>query len=288
MSTTLAATGVAHEVASALSKACRMDVVAFKPGNVSLWSPGHGMQAADFLDSARVAVPALACMGAKVGARIENAVAATFARVGCNTNLGIVLLLAPLARAMEDAGGSELRARLARVLSSLDGEDAAACYRAICIAQPAGLGEVDEGDVHAPPSMSLREAMALAAVRDRIAAAYVDDYREIFEHGVPLLAAARQRWRSLAWASTACYLHLLGRGPDTHIERKWGKVLAEAVSARARAVESTLKACENPRNAVAHLRAFDDELKSRGVNPGTSADLTVACVAVLLLQARLA
>jgi triphosphoribosyl-dephospho-CoA synthase len=275
-------------VASVLAKACRMDVVAFKPGNVSLWAAGHAMQASDFLLSARVAVPALCAVRATIEHRIESAVRATMAAVGCNTNLGIVLLLAPLARAAEDCAGGDLRASLARVLRALDRDDAAACFRAICVAQPAGLGEVAQGDVRAPADMDLLQAMRLGAVRDRIAEAYVSDYREIFDTGVPVLAAARQRWRSLAWASTACYLHLLGHAPDTHIARKWGNALAAEVSARARAVESALKACENPRTAVAHLRAFDDELKSRGVNPGTSADLTVACVAVLLLQARLA
>ena len=278
-----------RQVHVALAKACRMDVVAFKPGNVSLWSAGHGMAATDFLRSAAVAVPCLATSEAGVGARIESAVTATMAAVGCNTNLGIVLLLAPLALAAQTPSrAGELRASVARVLRALDSDDAAACFRAICAAQPAGLGEVADGDVRHTPSMTLLEAMRLASVRDRIAQAYVNDYAEIFELGVPLLAAARQRWRSLAWATSACYLHLLAHAPDTHIERKWGKTLATAVSARARAVASALEACENPRNAVAQLRAFDDELKSRGVNPGTSADLTVACVAVLLLQSRLA
>jgi len=276
------------QLAATLARACRMDVVAFKPGNVSLWAAGHAMQAEDFLLSARAAVPCLSEARATVGERIESAVNATMAAVGCNTNLGIILLLAPLACAAEDQTAGDLRTRLAHVLRALSRADAAACFRAICVAQPAGLGEVDAGDVRQPPDMDLLHAMRLAAVRDRIAMAYVSDYQEVFEVGVPALAAARQRWHSLAWASTACYLHLLGRAPDTHIERKWGSALAAQVSARARAVESTLKACENPRTAVAHLRAFDDELKSRGVNPGTSADLTVACVAVLLLQARLA
>ncbi len=277
-----------EHLAAALGKACRMDVVAFKPGNVSLWAAGHAMQAADFLLSARVAVPCLTTAQASVGQRIECAVNATMQAVGCNTNLGIVLLLAPLALAAERASAKDLRASLGQVLRALDRDDAAACFRAICIAQPAGLGAVADGDAREPPTIDLLHAMRLASVRDRIAAAYVSDYREIFEVGVPTLVSARQRWHSLAWATTACYLRLLGDQPDTHIARKWGIALAEQVSARARAVESTLKACENPRTAVAQLRAFDDELKSRGVNPGTSADLTVACVAVLLLQARLA
>ena len=276
------------ELAASLAKACRLDVVAFKPGNVSLWAPGHGMNAEDFLRSARVAVPCLTMPQARVGERIETAVAATRAALGCNTNLGIVLLLAPLAAAVQCIAAGDLRGRLARVLATLDRTDAVACFRAICMAQPAGLGQVAAADVRETPDIDLLSAMGLAAARDRIAAAYVSDYQEVFELGVPALVAARQRWRSLPWATTACYLRLLAASPDTHIARKWGMRLAMEVCARARAVESTLKACENPRAAVAPLRAFDDELKSRGVNPGTSADLTVACVAVLLLQARLA
>ncbi len=276
------------DLAASLAKACRLDVVAFKPGNVSLWAPGHGMNAEDFLRSARVAVPCLTMPQARVGERIETAVAATSAALGCNTNLGIVLLLAPLAAAVQRTAAGDLRERLAGVLATLDRADAAACFRAICIAQPAGLGQVATADVRETPAIDLLSAMRLAAARDRIAAAYVSDYQEVFELGVPALIAARRRWRSLPWATTACYLRLLAASPDTHVVRKCGMTLAMEVCARARAVESTLKACENPRAAVASLRAFDVELKSRGVNPGTSADLTVACVAVVLLQARLA
>ena len=273
-------------IAACLAKACRLDVVAFKPGNVSLWAAGHAMTAADFLLSARVAVPALATAGARVGARIEDAMRATVAAVGCNTNLGIVLLLAPLAAAAERGG--PLRPALGAVLAALDRDDAAACFRAIALARPAGLGAVEAGDVHAPATMGLRAAMALAAIRDRIAAAYVDDYAEVFERGLPTLIEYRARWRSLAWATSACFVRLLAAAPDSHVARKWGTTVAEDVWERARAVESTLKACENPRVLVARLRAFDDELKSRGVNPGTSADLSVASVAVLLLRERLA
>ena len=276
------------ELEGVLAKACRLDVVAFKPGNVSLCSAGHGMRAQDFLHSARVAVPGLCVPQAQVGARIERAMGATMAAVGCNTNLGIVLLLAPLAAAVQGAGGGTLRARLARVLAALSREDAAACFRAIRLAQPAGLGRVAQGDVHEAPALDLLAAMQLAAGRDRIAAAYVSDYAEVFDLGLPTLIAARARWHSLAWATTACYLRLLAAAPDTHIDRKWGSALAMEVSERARAVETALKACENPRAVVAQLRAFDDQLKSRGVNPGTSADLTVASVAVLLVQERLA
>lgn len=269
---------------AALLKACRLDVVAFKPGNVSLCSPGHGMSAADFLASARIAVPWLCAERLGVGQRMQRAMEATMAAVGCNTNLGIVLLLAPLAAASERR--APLREALAAVLASLTVDDARACYAAIRTAQPAGLGSVDEGDVHAPVTRDLGAAMALAAERDSIARQYGTVFNDVFEHGVPLLRELRARWRSLAWATTACYLDHLARWPDSHVARKHDPAPAHALQASAREVAKAMKACENPRSFAVRLKAFDRELKTRGINPGTSADLTVASVAALLLLER--
>ncbi|MCB1746597.1 MAG: triphosphoribosyl-dephospho-CoA synthase [Gammaproteobacteria bacterium] len=274
----------AAALGAALHKACRLDVVAFKPGNVSLCADGHGMVAADFLASARVAIPALCRAGSGVGARIEAAVAATWAAVACNTNLGIVLLLAPLAAAAERGG--PLRAAVQSVLADLDVTDAELAYAAIRRANPAGLGRAADADVAAPPTIDLRTAMGLAAARDSIARQYANGYADVFEVGLATLGAARRRWRSLAWATTACHLEFMARWPDSHIVRKHGERCAERVRTRAVEVATALKACENPRSLAGTLQAFDSELKTRGVNPGTSADLTVASAAVLLLQDR--
>ncbi|MGR8922018.1 MAG: triphosphoribosyl-dephospho-CoA synthase [Gammaproteobacteria bacterium] len=274
-------------VAAALAKACRLDVVAFKPGNVSLWAGGHGMSASDFLASARAAVPRLCVPGAPVGERIERAVEASRAVVDCNTNLGIVLLLAPLAAAAEGGEDSSLRARLEVVLGSLDVADAAAAYRAIRRAAPAGLGRAPDEDVASAPSVGLGEAMALASGRDRVAAQYATVYADVFDIGLPAIARGRERWRSLCWAVTACYLELLAAGPDSHVSRKWGAAVADDLTERMRPLAQEFKACENPRSLVGRLSQVDQELKSRGVNPGTCADLTVASVAALLLSHRL-
>lgn len=273
-------------VEAAMLKACRLDVIAFKPGNVSLWSPGHGMQATDFLRSAKVAVPALCNPGRGVGERIEDAVEATYAAVKCNTNLGIILLLAPLAVAVNCGDQPSLRERLHGVLAGLTVADSAACYRAIRRARPAGLGRVDAQDVNVAPSVKLRDAMQLAAAHDSIAAQYSNDFELIFSSGVPALYKYRRRWRSLTWATSACYLEILAANTDSHVARKAGQATANDLSAQARRVVKTLKACENPRLLVTPLTAFDHELKTRGVNPGTTADLTVASLAVLLLKER--
>ena len=174
--------------------ACGLDVAARKPGNVSLASPGHGMQAAQFLASAQAAAGPLCATGAPVGARIEAAMRATLAVAGCNTNLGIVLLCAPLAAAHERwvpaSGALGLRTELQATLAALDLDDARAAYRAIALTQPGGLGAVPDQDVHQPPAVGLREAMALAAPRDLIARQYADGYEALFALGLPAFDAA--------------------------------------------------------------------------------------------------
>ncbi|MGV8823762.1 triphosphoribosyl-dephospho-CoA synthase [Methylibium petroleiphilum] len=267
-------------------QACRLDVAVRKPGNVSIASAGHGMQARQFLDSAAAAAPALFAPGARVGARIEAAMAATLAVAGCNTNLGIVLLCAPLAAALERCAGSwnalgddarpvALRAALADVLAALDVEDTRAAYRAIAAANPGGLGRAEAQDVAAGPTVGLREAMRLAADRDRIARQYASDYADLFDTGLAALrrpAAASPRLD--AAAVQALFLACLGRWPDSHIVRKFGADVAQAVTDEAapwlRRAEGGERVGDDPAFA-----AWDEDLKARGLNPGTSADLTV-------------
>ena len=272
-------------VEGALAKACRLDVVAFKPGNVSLWSAGHRMQARDFLASARVAVPALCVPQARVGVRIESAMRATLATVGCNTNLGIVLLLAPLACA---AGRDHrpLRDGLSRVLSGLSIADARAAYAAIRLADPGGLGRADAQDVRGDPTLTLREAMALAAKRDSIAREYVTDYDVTFRLAVPAIREARAGGLSRAGAAAEAYLRVLSEVPDTLIARKEGAARALAVSERAREVLGAGALGSGERSRAEE--AFDRELRERGnrLNPGTSADLVAAAMFVSLVEER--
>ncbi len=192
----------AEQFRAAFITACDLDVAVRKPGNVSHASPGHGMTAALFEASARAAAGPLTQVGAPVGDRIEAAMRATLAVAGCNTNLGIVLLAAPLALAWEGRrDGQPLRLALAEVLQALDIDDAAAAFRAIALTQPAGLGRVDQHDVASAPTVTLLQAMAAAAGRDRIAALYVDagsaddprPYAELFDIGLPAWTAGLAR-----------------------------------------------------------------------------------------------
>ena len=170
-----------------------------------------------------------------VGATVLRAVQDTRRVVGVNTNLGIVLLLAPLARAA-GAGGGPLRPRVAGVLASLTLEDARDAFAAIRLASPAGLGTAAAEDVREEPKRTLREAMALAAERDSIAREYATDYELTFGTVVPALKAARAAGLSWSGAALEAYLRTLAEVPDTLVARKLGREAALAVSAGARAV----------------------------------------------------
>ncbi|MSQ69377.1 MAG: triphosphoribosyl-dephospho-CoA protein [Gammaproteobacteria bacterium] len=264
-------------VARLYREACRFDVIAFKPGNVSCEAAGHGMRAGDFLLSAAVSATALTQPGGGVGERLLRAVQATRAAVGCNTNLGILLLAAPLVlAALSPAGEPAVRPRLRRVLGELRVADAEFAYAAIRTAAPGGLGEVAEHSVYAPATVDLRAAMALAAPYDVIARQYCNDYAEVFEVGLPALAASLAAGDSLAHAVSRVYLRFLATLPDSHVGRKRGAAVAEALRQGAGELGEARKAGQTPRAWRAQVRRFDRELKAAGLNPGTSADLTVA------------
>jgi triphosphoribosyl-dephospho-CoA synthase len=262
-----------QQIAAAFEQACRDEIEAPKPGNVHVFADGHRMTADDFTRSAAAAAAPLTAVGQSVGARILAAIEATFAVVGANTNLGIVLLCAPLAAAAE-ARSHDLRASLAAVLRGLDREDAVLTFRAIVRASPAGLGRAERHDVFAPANVSLREAMAEAADRDRIAQQYVSDFADIFELGEPLLAATALRDRR--WATLAVYLGFLASFPDSHIVRKHGPAVAEEVRRDAVALQAQVQATHSLDDILPTVLAWDAKLKQAGINPGTSADLTVA------------
>lgn len=272
------------EVAAAGQLACLLEVSAPKPGNVSPERHFHDTRYEDFLASAVAIGPALAGAAEQsLGVTIRSAVDATLRWTRSNTNLGIVLLLAPLAHAALRSGGP-LRARLSQVLQETTVADAAQVYAAIRQARPGGLGEAAAEDVAEAPSVTLQQAMALAAERDAIAREYTTDFALTFEVGVPALRAARKE--GLAWTDAAVdtYLTLLERSADTHIARKLGAREAEKVSRRAKQIRAT----GGTRSAAGRqaLAALDTELRDprNRRNPGTTADLTCASLFVVILE----
>jgi triphosphoribosyl-dephospho-CoA synthase len=276
--------GLEDRVAAAYVEACLAELDALKPGNVHRFAPGHRMEVKDFIRSAEVSAASIAASGARVGTRIRAAVDATHKAVGQNTNLGIILLAAPLAAAAEIAD-TALRRALAQVLDRLDRADAADVFAAIAAANPAGLGRAARHDVNGPAAATLSEAMAEAADRDRIARQYVTAYEDVFSVGLPALATARQRYSDARWSTLAVYLTFLAALPDTHIARKFDAATAEAIRHTAADWRDAFAAERDPERLAGGLSRWDAELKSRGINPGTSADLTVATLFAFALSA---
>jgi len=274
-----------EEVAAAAQLACLLEVSAPKPGNVTATAAFHDARYEDYLASAIAIGPAIAAAGTRpVGETIRAAVAATSRWVPSNTNLGIVLLLAPLARAALQPGAGPLRTRLSVVLAQTTVVDAREVYAAIRLAAPGGLGRAVEQDVACEPTVPLREAMALAAERDAIAREYATDFATIFEIGHPALRGALAAGLSWSDATLETYLTLLAAAPDTHVARKLGAHAAAEVQGRARTVlERGGVRTPAGRDAIA---ALDGDLRDprNTRNPGATADLTAAALCVALLE----
>ena len=272
-------------VACIVHEVCLAELRAFKPGNISFASAGHGMTARDFVASANAMAGVLAAPATGVGERILRAVEATRAAVPFNTNLGIILLCAPLAHAaLLHFDERSLRLRLRRVLDALDVRDAELAYQAIRLAEPGGLGRMESHDISEQPRITLLEAMWDARQRDRIAAQYATSYFDVLETGVPIANRALQRHGRAEWVAVEVYLAYLARFADSHVARKHGNEAACAVTREAAELERRFVAADDPAQILPRLQDFDRRLKSRSINPGTSADLTVATLAAIMLD----
>ena len=260
--------------------ACLLEVSAAKPGNVTPAHDFSDMTYADMVRSALALGPVFARRRARmrsVGELISDGVRATARVAATNTNLGIVLLFAPLVRAAATRREDEaLRSATETTLAQLDVDDAAAAFAAIAQARAGGLGKAPEHDVRAPARVSLREAMGAAAHRDSIASEYATGYAIVFDTGLPLLADALRDGAGTLDAIVSLHLGLLASHPDTLIERKAGAAAARAVSAAAREV---LDGTRSLAHFDASLRGPDHRL-----NPGTSADLVAGTLLAALLS----
>jgi triphosphoribosyl-dephospho-CoA synthase len=281
---------IAEKLASAYRSACMAELQALKPGNVHVFADGHGMTIHDFIKSADVTAAIIAKPNLSVGERIFYAVEATQNAVGMNTNLGVILLCAPLIHSALNGNGQSVQALLQdlrHTLSQLTVDDGRLTAQAIILANPAGLGHPIENDVHEKLEVTLLEMMHTAQYRDRIAWQYANDFSDIIEFGMMRYADAMTKWQDFnnkgqnqAWATTALYLGFLARQLDSHIIRKYGESLATEVMNEAQDIEVDYWATDNPKLIQKKLLAWDASLKSRNINPGTSADLTVACLLV--------
>lgn len=274
-----------QQLIAAYQYACEIELRAFKPGNVSIYADGHNMTVADFRASARQSAGPITSLNDSLGERIYYAVKATREVVACNTNLGIILLCAPLLLAAEKAKTKkELRIMLASVLANTCVEDAQWVFRAIVLAAPGGLGKLDAQDITSKPNVTLTQAMQIASQRDRIALQFVTNYTDVFDFLVLRYNEKLNRWGDAEWSAVAVYVAMLATYPDSHIERKYANLYTKIVMDKMALVDDKLSTTDQPKQLMDLLAKIDSEFKSAGINPGTAADFTVATVLAVQLE----
>lgn len=279
----------AQYIQNAYQTACLDELQALKPGNVHIFADGHDMDISHFISSAEASAPAICQSNISVGERIFEAVKQTQQAVNMNTNLGILLLCAPLVHtAMQFVGESKpevsvLRDSLQETLVNLSVEDGLAASKAIVLASPAGLGDRHELDVQARPQVSLLALMQAAQEDDRIALQYANGYTDLFEFGLEYLLSGLEQWERPAWATSWLYLNYLCAFRDTHLLRKYGDELADVVMTEAHALKQDWLQKGHPKYLKRALLDWDQSLKRRRLNPGTSADLTVTTLLIYAL-----
>jgi triphosphoribosyl-dephospho-CoA synthase len=276
----------ASVIAQWIRRACVLEATARKPGNVHPEASFADLTYADFVKSADVIAPILAeAEQVGVGETIFRAALATRQEVGTNSNLGILLMLTPLAAVPL---GVKLEEGIPKVLSGLTRDDALWVYRAINLAQPGGMGEVAEGDVSGEPTGTLLEMMRLAAERDRIASEYASGFSITLNFAAPFLAGflfgRDLTERQLEEAIIYLHLELMAEYPDTLIARKCGPAIAEESARRARRMLAAGPLVIP--DAIQRLNEFDAWLREDGHrrNPGTTADLVAASLFAFLRE----
>lgn len=257
-----------------LRTACVLEASARKPGNVHPDASFADLCFADFVASAEAIAPVLARTPKNgVGTAVLQAVTRTRAAVNTNTNLGMILLLAPLAAVPLS---QSIRSGIVDVLARIDLEQTRLVYEAIRVANPGGLGQVSQEDVAKPPTVPLGDAMRLGADRDLVALQYATGFEIVLGEGLEALAECGEFSRDWERAIIGLQLRLMSQHPDSLIARKCGRETAREASDRAAAVLAA--GWPESSRGTEEIAAFDGWLRADAHrrNPGTTADLIAA------------
>lgn len=236
----------------------------------------------------------------EIGRTINNAVSnASLWQHGKNTLLGSIILLTPMAVAagLTLAKKSffpitEFRKNLKAVVESTTSNDAANLYDAIALAQPGGLGKVSTLDVTDANSkkkilhdgISLYEIFKISSSWDSVASEWVSNYHITFDIGYKYLKKQLEEKININTATVHTFLKVLSEVPDTLIARKTGKARAKWVSTEAGEILKAggLTTKEGKRRLLDLDRKLRDP--NHTLNPGTTADITAATLAVAILN----
>jgi triphosphoribosyl-dephospho-CoA synthase len=303
----------AKHISKCLELAILLDISAAKPGNVNFTIGFEGTKVEHFLASAVAAAPSfeeaahrgiavqdkkLRVSDVGMGQIIKKCSADINAwQKGGNTLLGTVILFVPIAVAagMTTVKGnfdfSQLRENLKLAVESTTAEDAFHLYEAIDVAKPSGLGGAPDLDVNDPRSkerilkenVSLYQVFKIAADYDDVCAEWVNNYPVTFDLAYPYLME-QLKSRDLNTAIVHTFLKVLSEHPDTFIARKVGLEKAREISSDAKKILE-LGGVETSEGRKSILE-LDRKLRESGnlLNPGTTADITAAALALCTLS----
>jgi triphosphoribosyl-dephospho-CoA synthase len=304
----------AQHISKCLQLAILLEVSAEKPGNVSLTTAFEETTCQHFLASAVATGPSFQEAANRGTLVAENKLAICEVGLGqliktCasdvnewqkggNTILGTIMLFMPMAVAAgmtpakkdHQMDFSLLRRNIDLAVKSTTAWDSVRVYEAVGIANPSGLNDAPDFDVTDPRSkerlieenVELFEVFRIASAYDDVCAEWVNNYPVTFDLAYPYLTQ-QLKTKPLNTAVVHTFLKILSERPDTFIARKLGKEKALKVSAEAEAVLK-LGGLETAEGKVS-LKRFDQELRStqNKCNPGTTADLTAAALALCTL-----
>ncbi len=255
-----------------LQAACTLEVLARKPGNSSPVKPLLSPSPEDLLFGGAALAPILANAPTKpLGQTILEAARASLSVSPTNANLGIILLLTPLAAVPDHL---PLYLNVPKVLEASTIQDACLAYEAIRLMVPGGMGQVPEQDLTMPPTVTLVQAMRLAQERDFIAELWATGFARLFQEGLPALGAGIQATGSIEASVLLLFLHKLAQDGDTLICRKFGLAVNHEVAQRAAGVIAAQWPQKKP--GIEAFRRFDSWLRQNQYNPGTTADYVAA------------
>ena len=260
--------------------ACLLDVTAPKPGNVHRGADFEDMGFLDFAASAVAIGPAMGdAEHASLGETVLRSIQDTRKVTSANTNLGIVLLLSPLAMVGRD---DDRAGRLRQILTTTTPQDTELVYEAIRRAKPGGMGEVESMDIRETAPLDLSKAMEAAADRDMIAEQYVSGFEFLLGELVPQLVESCRTLDTIQGIVDA-FVWTLATRHDSLIARKCGEEIARKSTQMA---ERAWRSRGDDERYGHLLGDLDFWLRSDGNrrNPGTTADLVTAALFVALLD----
>jgi triphosphoribosyl-dephospho-CoA synthase len=204
---------------------------------------------------------------------------------GGNTHFGALLLLIPLAMAAgacERYDVEEIKRKAAEIMLNTTTDDAIEVYTAFPKAKVKVRRDVpefnlaDEGAIKEirKKQFSLYEILAISASYDLISRELVGGFELTFGYASRINDFAEEK--CINDAITHAYLRLLSEEEDTFIKMKFGAEKSRYVKERAMGIV-------NRGYKRREIEEFDEELISKGLNPGSTADIIAAALFISIL-----